>query len=376
MRAHEGRAALRKSPLPLFEMIIGPCGITDAVKLMQAVSYRCVLPRGFYPSLPIHCYCSFVVCTQMLTKQVCHLNHEPWIISAPQSALKHMGGKDKTWTDGWCGQYGRDESQSLAPPPPRERQRGRRADMALVRSRGTKPKMLLKVLNRCGCALVACGNLMPSCDPASQQASNQHTTGGSGDRRIEGSGGRGQTGTICLTPDKERKRERMDKGRERGMMREIEKERQMERQRKETTLTAGTILFYPAHKASQIQTAAEAEGEEAAARLSSFTQSPAEAERSTYSESQIGDPSVLFHLHEHNRRPPQDLKMWTEVGKLVLLHLLLMELHCAKGTHTESECETGQFQCKNGRCIPTLWRCDDDDDCSDSSDEENCRVFS
>uniref|UniRef100_A0A672I454 Low density lipoprotein receptor-related protein 8, apolipoprotein e receptor n=1 Tax=Salarias fasciatus TaxID=181472 RepID=A0A672I454_SALFA len=42
------------------------------------------------------------------------------------------------------------------------------------------------------------------------------------------------------------------------------------------------------------------------------------------------------------------------------------------GTHTESECETGQFQCKNGRCIPTLWRCDDDDDCSDSSDEENC----
>uniref|UniRef100_A0A665U8J6 Low density lipoprotein receptor-related protein 8, apolipoprotein e receptor n=1 Tax=Echeneis naucrates TaxID=173247 RepID=A0A665U8J6_ECHNA len=36
------------------------------------------------------------------------------------------------------------------------------------------------------------------------------------------------------------------------------------------------------------------------------------------------------------------------------------------------ECETGQFQCKNGRCIPTLWRCDDDDDCSDSSDEENC----
>lgn len=38
------------------------------------------------------------------------------------------------------------------------------------------------------------------------------------------------------------------------------------------------------------------------------------------------------HLHEHNREPPlQGLKMWTEVGKLVLLHLLLTELHCAKG---------------------------------------------
>uniref|UniRef100_A0A673XNI0 Low density lipoprotein receptor-related protein 8, apolipoprotein e receptor n=1 Tax=Salmo trutta TaxID=8032 RepID=A0A673XNI0_SALTR len=47
-----------------------------------------------------------------------------------------------------------------------------------------------------------------------------------------------------------------------------------------------------------------------------------------------------------------------------------MELHCTQGTHTD--CVTGQFQCKNGRCIPTLWRCDDDDDCSDNSDEENC----
>lgn len=37
------------------------------------------------------------------------------------------------------------------------------------------------------------------------------------------------------------------------------------------------------------------------------------------------------------------------------------------------ECEDGQFQCNNKRCIPTLWRCDDDDDCSDNSDEENCR---
>ncbi|KAI4883346.1 hypothetical protein NFI96_011192, partial [Prochilodus magdalenae] len=39
---------------------------------------------------------------------------------------------------------------------------------------------------------------------------------------------------------------------------------------------------------------------------------------------------------------------------------------------TKTDCETGQFQCKNGRCIPTPWRCDDDDDCSDNSDEENC----
>lgn len=47
-----------------------------------------------------------------------------------------------------------------------------------------------------------------------------------------------------------------------------------------------------------------------------------------------GSFSVFFfpHLHEHSRKPPrQGLKMRTEVGKLVLLHLLLAELHCAKG---------------------------------------------
>ncbi|XP_041751607.1 complement factor H-related protein 1 [Coregonus clupeaformis] len=36
------------------------------------------------------------------------------------------------------------------------------------------------------------------------------------------------------------------------------------------------------------------------------------------------------------------------------------------------KCREGQFQCNNRRCIPTIWRCDDDDDCSDNSDEENC----
>ncbi|XP_031418645.1 low-density lipoprotein receptor-related protein 8 [Clupea harengus] len=62
--------------------------------------------------------------------------------------------------------------------------------------------------------------------------------------------------------------------------------------------------------------------------------------------------------------------MWTEIGKLLFFHLLVMELHSTKGT--EEECEDGQFQCNNKRCIPTIWRCDDDDDCSDNSDEENC----
>ncbi|XP_016382152.1 low-density lipoprotein receptor-related protein 8-like [Sinocyclocheilus rhinocerous] len=66
--------------------------------------------------------------------------------------------------------------------------------------------------------------------------------------------------------------------------------------------------------------------------------------------------------------------MWTEIGKLLFFHVLVWELYSAKGTETgaETECEDGQFQCNNKRCIPTIWRCDDDDDCSDNSDEENC----
>uniref|UniRef100_A0A8C9U2P2 Low density lipoprotein receptor-related protein 8, apolipoprotein e receptor n=1 Tax=Scleropages formosus TaxID=113540 RepID=A0A8C9U2P2_SCLFO len=55
---------------------------------------------------------------------------------------------------------------------------------------------------------------------------------------------------------------------------------------------------------------------------------------------------------------------------MLLFHLLLIELHATQVTKTD--CEEGQFQCRNQRCIPVIWRCDDDDDCSDNSDEDNC----
>ena len=35
-------------------------------------------------------------------------------------------------------------------------------------------------------------------------------------------------------------------------------------------------------------------------------------------------------------------------------------------------CNTSQYQCANGRCVPEAWTCDGEDDCGDRSDETSC----
>ncbi|KAM9692206.1 low-density lipoprotein receptor-related protein 8 isoform 8-T8 [Dama dama] len=65
---------------------------------------------------------------------------------------------------------------------------------------------------------------------------------------------------------------------------------------------------------------------------------------------------------------------------LALLLLLLQLQHLAAaaadplrgGQGSVKECEENQFRCRNERCIPSVWRCDEDDDCSDNSDEDDC----
>ncbi|XP_042320908.1 low-density lipoprotein receptor-related protein 8 isoform X2 [Sceloporus undulatus] len=58
------------------------------------------------------------------------------------------------------------------------------------------------------------------------------------------------------------------------------------------------------------------------------------------------------------------------LSRLLLFQLLLLKLHVGKGS--AKECEEDQFQCRNERCIPSIWKCDEDDDCSDNSDETDC----
>ncbi|KAM4872689.1 low-density lipoprotein receptor-related protein 8 isoform 12-T12 [Thomomys bottae] len=72
-----------------------------------------------------------------------------------------------------------------------------------------------------------------------------------------------------------------------------------------------------------------------------------------------------------------------ERGALRPLAMLLLLQHLAAaaaaaadplpgGQGPAKECEVNQFRCRNGRCIPSVWRCDEDDDCSDNSDEDDC----
>lgn len=37
-------------------------------------------------------------------------------------------------------------------------------------------------------------------------------------------------------------------------------------------------------------------------------------------------------------------------------------------------CQSDEFHCANGKCIPTTWKCNSMDECGDNSDEKNCTV--
>ncbi|XP_048384041.1 very low-density lipoprotein receptor isoform X2 [Stegostoma tigrinum] len=59
--------------------------------------------------------------------------------------------------------------------------------------------------------------------------------------------------------------------------------------------------------------------------------------------------------------------------RAVLPLLLAVCVYQCRSIHgSRVSCEASQFQCRNGRCIPAVWKCDGDEDCSDGSDEAAC----
>ncbi|ERE82995.1 low-density lipoprotein receptor-related protein 8 [Cricetulus griseus] len=59
-------------------------------------------------------------------------------------------------------------------------------------------------------------------------------------------------------------------------------------------------------------------------------------------------------------------------SRLELQHLSAADPLPGGGQGPAKECEEDQFRCRNDRCIPSVWRCDEDNDCSDNSDEDDC----
>lgn len=46
--------------------------------------------------------------------------------------------------------------------------------------------------------------------------------------------------------------------------------------------------------------------------------------------------------------------------------MLFLQRNC------ETSCSKDQFQCSNGQCISTKWKCDGHEDCKYGEDEKNC----
>ena len=46
-----------------------------------------------------------------------------------------------------------------------------------------------------------------------------------------------------------------------------------------------------------------------------------------------------------------------------------------KSVSADGSCEPDQFRCGNGKCILNYYRCDNDTDCEDGSDELNCGKY-
>ncbi|GFT42183.1 hypothetical protein NPIL_118931 [Nephila pilipes] len=56
-----------------------------------------------------------------------------------------------------------------------------------------------------------------------------------------------------------------------------------------------------------------------------------------------------------------------------LLTLILFKKCFAGDGASSNPCESHQFKCLDGHCIPEVWKCDGERDCEDDSDENDCK---
>ncbi|XP_030852501.1 low-density lipoprotein receptor-related protein 8-like [Strongylocentrotus purpuratus] len=60
------------------------------------------------------------------------------------------------------------------------------------------------------------------------------------------------------------------------------------------------------------------------------------------------------------------------MGTYTLSLILMGSLACVFSAANGNLCGENQFQCDNNNCIQSIWKCDNEDDCGDNSDETVC----